>query len=310
MTEREAIGRTIAIKRIVLNFLHDYGRALEARDRRFIEASLDVKDPFPQFYLLFKIHKHPFKTRPIVSVAGSILHGLSRWVDKQLQPVCKHLPSYVSSSLDFKKKISNLPALPAGTRLFTCDAVSMYTNIETDHALCEIEDFLQSSEHCADLSRGGVLSALKIIMRHNVFQFGDTWWHQLTGTAMGAPPAPVYATLYFAIHEIRCIFDKYAKYLRAYLRYLDDIFGAWFCEDPDEDEFMWNSFQADMDSFGQLQWEFSDCSNTVNFLDLTVLTTPNGGLLTSLFEKALNLYLYLPLIQLILQEFFVDSSLA
>ena len=51
----------------------------------------------------------------------------------------------------------------------------MYTNIETDHALNEIEDFLQSSEQFANLLKGAIVAALKIIMRHNVFQFGETW---------------------------------------------------------------------------------------------------------------------------------------
>ena len=66
----------------------------------------------------------------------------------------------------------------------------MYTNIETTHALEQLESFFTSSKFCSYLAMGPILVALQIVMTHNVFQFGDTWWVQLTGTAMGAPPPP------------------------------------------------------------------------------------------------------------------------
>ncbi len=81
----------------------------------------------------------------------------------------------------------------------------MYTNIDTDHALEVIATFLRTSPLCADVPSDAIIAGLEIIMRNNIFRFGDTFWHQRQGTAMGTPPAPPYATLYFGIHELETV---------------------------------------------------------------------------------------------------------
>ena len=48
-----------------------------------------------------------------------------------------------------------------------------------------------------------------------------------------------------------------------------------------------------MNTFPRLTWEFEDPSDKVNFMDLTI-TIQNGHISTSLFEKPLNLHLYIP----------------
>lgn len=89
-------------------------------------------------------------------------------------------------------------------------------------------------------------------MKHNVFQFRDTYWVQQTGTAMGAPPAPMYATLYFYIHEENII-NQYNKNICFYGRYIDDGFGIW-CYNMEKN---WDSFIANFNKFGKLEWDFS-----------------------------------------------------
>ena len=71
-------------------------------------------------------------------------------------------------------------------------------------------------------------------MTNNIFKFGDTNWLQLTGTAMGTPPAPNYATLYFNIWEMETI-KKYPELKESfYKRYIDDGFGIWIPQTADK----------------------------------------------------------------------------
>jgi hypothetical protein len=247
-----------------------------------------VVDPYPHFYLTFKIHKTPLKTRPIVSVSGSLLHALGRWLDNQLQPLVRTLPSFIASSWELKNHLETLSALPAHARFFTCDAVAMYTNIDTDHALAVIGDFLRNHDLAKGLPAESLIAGLEIIMRWNVFQFGDTHWKQLSGTAMGTPPACVYATLYYAIHELNMPAALQAC-LAVYKRYIDDGIGIWIGSNS-----QWTTFQQWINSFGSLRWTFTSLSREIDYLDVTIRLDHHMAICFTLYEKPLNLYLYLP----------------
>ncbi len=263
---------------------------LSEGDANFLSNSLAlVEDPFPRLYLLFKIHKSPLKTRPIVSVSGSTLHALGRWVDCQLQPLMKTLPSFIASSWELKNSLTLLPPLPRNARLFTCNEAGMYTNINTDHALEGIATFLDSHPLARGLPANALIAALELVMRCNIFQFGDTYWHQLCGTAMGTPPAVVYATLYYAIHELSMP-TCFKLCLALYKRYIDDGIGIWLSTNPTT----WSDFKSWIGSFGTLRWTFTEPSLQVDYLDITIRIDSEGSIQTTLYEKALNLYLYLP----------------
>ena len=131
-------------------------------------------------------------------------------------------------------------------------------------------------------------------MKNNYFKFGDTFFHQLTGTAMGAPPACVYAILYYGVHE-HYLLPKYSAVLPFYKRYIDDAFGIWLHHpDPATDSALFQQFQADMNRFGKLQWTFTPFARSTSFLDFTIFFDDTNRLQTKLYEKEMNLYLYLP----------------
>jgi hypothetical protein len=284
----------LAISRLystIQEFLETYSSSsLSDRDAKFIQRSLDVEEPLCEFYILAKIHKDPWATRPIISQSGSLLHGLGRWVDQQLQPISSALSTYIKSSLELKSKVLLL-TLPPGTRLFTFDASSMYTNIDTDHAIETISSYLTALQVPNHLA---IIAALDIVMRNCYFRFGDTYWHQVQGTAMGTPPAPSYATLYYGIHETLTLLPRFQPRLGFYYRYIDDGVGAWIPHpDPDQDDSLWTDFREAL-PYGQLTWTVTPRQLSIPFLDLRLTILPSGRVKTSLYEKERNLYLYLP----------------
>ena len=48
-----------------------------------------------------------------------------------------------------------------------------------------------------------------------------------------------------------------------------------------------------MNSFGSLEWEFSELCKSIDFMDVHLYITPTG-IKSRLYEKPMNLYLYLP----------------
>ena len=170
----------------------------------------------------------------------------------------------------------------------------MYTNIPTNTAIMLIAKHIRKSvTEERPKQKEALIAALKLVMLNNIFSFGDMTFKQLNGTAMGTPPAPPYATIYYGLHE-KPFLPKHKKHVIFYKRFIDDVFGIWLPHpNPQTNARLWEEFKDSMNNFPGLTWEFEDPSDKVNFMDLTI-TTQNGHISTSLFEKPINLHLYIP----------------
>ena len=91
--------------------------------------------------------------------------------------------------------------IPSNARLFICDAILMYTNIQTVPDLHRIGRFALENEKNLAVPPVVLTESLRLLMTKNVFQFGNKYWLQNVGTEMGAPPAPPWDTIFFSIHE-------------------------------------------------------------------------------------------------------------
>jgi hypothetical protein len=227
-----------------------------------------------------------------VSCVGSFAEIFSKWLDVQLKKLLPLSPTYLQDSNQVLDELEALGPLPPDAKLFTADAVSMYTNIDTCHALMVFSHWFRdySDEIPTDFPKELFLKILELVMTRNVFSFDDTYWLQTAGTAMGTSTACVYATMYYAQHERTSILPTYGDQLPYFKRFIDDIIGIWIGGDSPA----WTQFQSDL-SFGSLRWETSKLSNSVVFLDLAISIDPDSRrLITRTYQKPMNLFLYIP----------------
>ena len=252
-------------------------------------------DPFGYFYLLPKLHKQPLTTRPVCSDCASLPHALGKWVDRQLQPIVRSQPTYFKNSLELKTLLDPMH-LPPNACLFTYDAISMYTNIDTTQCLHRLTSYLEdptTSDSYPHISPTPLVEALHLVMKNNRMKFGDIFAHQHKGIAMGMSPAPTIANLFVGIYEQAHIPPFPITSLAFLKRFIDDGFGIWLRHpDPEQDSHLWHTFQSIINNMG-LQWEFTQRSNEVTFMDLT-LRLHDGRITTSLYAKPLALHLYIP----------------
>jgi len=199
-------------------------------------------------------------------------------------------PSYIKNSTDLIKDLKAIN-LPKNAKLFTADASSMYTNIDTASGLQAFNNIFSTYENriSPTFPREFFLRALELVMNNNLFTFGDSYWIQLQGTAMGTPAAPLYSIITYGFHENNHILNQYSSNLFYYKRYIDDIFGIWV----DTPLNTWNNFKSDLDSFGLLQWNVENLTHSTTFLDLQIEISQDT-IVTKTFQKELNHYLYIP----------------
>ena len=130
--------------------------------------------------------------------------------------------------------------LPPNACIFTYDAISMYTNIETKDCINRISEFLLDPTTLAEypyLNPPTIMEALSLVMLNNCMQFNDIVVEQHKGIAMGMSPAPTIANLYVSIFENLHLYLDNPHQLSFLRRFIDDGFGIWLTDpNPTTDE--------------------------------------------------------------------------
>jgi len=290
LTEAEAIQK-ICNTHIKLNDIRlSHRKDLTNAENQYFQRAAKLEYRIPQFYLTIKVHKTPLKTRPIVSCINSYLNVFSKWLCYRFNELLPFVPTFIKDSFQVLNDLKSFH-LPANAKLFTCDAISMYTNIDSTHGLEVVSNWFEEypTEIPLDVPKALFLKILRIIMTHNVFQLDNTYWLPTFGTSMGTSCACAYATLYWGYIERKYILPKWQHYIPYLRRFIDDKFGIWV--GPPES---FQEFAEDLNTYSQLQWDTTGIKTSTTFLDLTITIMANGKLKTKTYQKPTNLHLHIP----------------
>jgi hypothetical protein len=129
------------IKQTLTSLISENQALLSKAEIIYFQRSFKCPHRTPIFYGLPKVHKVPMSLRPVVSTSSSFLSVFSVWLDFKMKELLPFVQSYIQNS---SKVVDDLKLLhiPEGTLLFSADAKSIYTNIDTNTGVSAFQEFI------------------------------------------------------------------------------------------------------------------------------------------------------------------------
>ena len=234
------------------------------------------------FYCIPKMHKKTYNNlpfRPIVANRPTMLQSrVSKILSTILLPYLDLFPTILNSSANLVT-ILEQRVLKTSETMVSLDFVNLYSNIP----LADVYSLLKSSLLFNESTLECILTCLKFICDNNYFIYNTDTYLQRDGLAMGTSVAPIIANLYLALKFDKLILTKYPTSTMA--RYIDDVFiiidKTW-----------------DVDFFTKIASPipitFTNNNTRMDFLDITIHNLPGRTLFTTVYQKPLNTYDYIP----------------
>ena len=249
-----------------------------------------------RFYLLIKIHKSPVVGRPICASINTRTYHASRYLAAVLQPFAERVPTYLRNSTDLLLHIEN-SSFPQDVIFLTADICELYPSIDLADGLAALHTTLSNSGLPPE--RVDFLVALTSwVLHNNFFEFGDTFWKQVKGTAMGTPLAVAFAVIYLSVLEDEvlriCILSEPSFVPPLLLkRYIDDLFALFYTRTDAE---LFISVYKSRRSSIRLTHDISNVSGVHQDIEIFKgdRFSSSGRLDMRLYIKPVNQFLYLP----------------
>ena len=140
-----------------------------------------------------KVHKNktPTPLRPVMSTVNTKLCYLSKWVTKVLKDETTKVSTYTKDTEYLIYFINQINIVEKNEYLCDADATAMFPSIDTEEGMAALLISYETKlvKHTKNLPIKQLIRASHLLMKHNMFRSGNTYYRQKDGTAIGAPPA-------------------------------------------------------------------------------------------------------------------------
>ena len=191
--------------------------------------------------------------------------------------------SSIRNSADFADRVRNT-ILQESEKMVSFDVVSLFTKVPVAEALEVISHRLQEDETLDErtsLPPTEICQATEICLRSTYFQFGESFFKQREGAAMGSPLSPVIANIFMESLEERALNTALLK-PNMWLRYVDDTFVTWAHGDAALESFHQHLNQQNPSIQFTIEEEKD---NQLPFLDVLVSRVEDNQLRTAVYRK-------------------------
>ncbi|KAG4073725.1 hypothetical protein HA402_000949 [Bradysia odoriphaga] len=179
----------------------------------------------PAIYGLGKLHKYRqgelIPLRPVVATVQSPTYKISELLSKTFSQIIHTLTFMIKDSWQFSQVIRNTK-VPRGYKMFSLDATSLYTNIPKELCIHAIKKRWHLLQEHTFLSKEQFMDAVKLIIDESYFRYGDSFYLQMAGVAMGNSISGFLADLVMEDLELH-ILNKLPYIIPFYRRFVDDI---------------------------------------------------------------------------------------
>ena len=151
---------------------------------------------------------------------------ISKYVDYQLQPIAKEIPSCVKDTNDFINKINAVKSVPKKSYLVTMDVRSWYTNIPNTEGISAVKRAYNNYSKKTTTTKV-ITTFLALILTLSNFVFNCMHYLQIKECAMGTIFAAAYANIFVANFELRYIYPYIKDKTKILLRFIDGLFMIW-----------------------------------------------------------------------------------